>query len=295
MRNRRLLLVGVVLTLTASSIAGATTANSLSVVDETDRDCDGRYSSFDLRVSLTYSPNADLLSKSDPYVVLEYTTGDGWTEYGRVDDLPSSGMESTFSFQGGEFPQTNNGVLLRATAFDSDLTADDRLTSAMSERVYVEPDADDIALDPQIEWRTDTIYRDEQTTFIASDESDSECTIREYKWDLDGDGSYERQGRELKYSFDEDGYHTIELSVVNSRGSREDVSEEILVVFDPDGDGVTSSIERQRGLNPRDFDSDDDLFGDGVDPLPSALWFPTGAIHALLCVLLYSLFELNRG
>lgn len=131
---------------------------------------------------------------------------------------------------------------------------------------------------PTFNW-PEPVKRGEAVTFVAADQSNSECTIVDYAWDFDGDGTAEQRGQRVNYTFESDGRHTVELTVENSRGIEKTVSRELVVVFDPDGGGVTSVFERARGLDPRDADIDEDLFTDGIDPAPTSLLFPTGLLQ----------------
>lgn len=55
--------------------------------------------------------------------------------------------------------------------------------------------------------------------FDASDSADRDGDIESYAWDLDGDGEYERTGREIEAAFDESGERTVTLRVADDDGA----------------------------------------------------------------------------
>lgn len=285
MRDYRLLVV-MTFVLLAGCTGGSVTGGSVVIDDRVDRDCDGKLSSFTLNVSLRYSDSADLFSETDAVLRIEAINGESTTTVRVVDDLPPSGVEGQIELTGSEFPSTGQ-FRLQVVVVDKDLLGAERLGGESLGTVAVEPRGKDpAALAPTFDW-SEPVKRGEEVTFVAADQSNSECTIVDYAWDFDGDGAAEQGGQRVNYTFESDGRHTVELTVENSRGIEKTISRELVVVFDPDGDGVTSAFERARGLDPRDADTDDDLFTDGVDPAPKSLLVPTGLLHGALVVALY--------
>lgn len=288
MRWTRLLLVGL-LVVTAGCSGGSITDGEASIADRVDRDCDGALSALTIDATLSYSGSADVFSETDAYALVEYRPQQGtWRQARKLSEIGSSGFDRTISLSAVDLG-TEGEVGLRIVVADADITNDQRLGTVGVGTVTVEPEAADAGtLDPSFDWAS-PVDRGETVAFEAADRSDSECEIVAFNWDFDGDGAYETQGRQASYTFRADGYHTVALTVVDSRGRNATVVEEVLVVFDPDGDGVTSAVERKQGTDPRDPDTDGDLFSDGTDPLPTSFLFPTGAIHAVLFALAYGL------
>ncbi|WP_254829314.1 PKD domain-containing protein [Haloglomus salinum] len=289
MRDYRLLLVAA-LVLTAGCTGGSITGGDATISDRVDGDCDDRHSELDLRLSLSYTDHADLFSETDAVVLVEYTDGGQWSRATRIGDAPSGGIERTISLTGSDFGGVEGPVRLRVSVLDDDLINNQDLGSVPVGEVAVEPQRKDRGtLSAGFDWRGD-LRRNTSVTFVAGDRSDSDCPVVSYDWDFDADGTAEREGRTVTYRFQSDGYHTVTLTVADSRGREASVEREVLVVFDPDGDGVTSAIERARGSDPRDPDTDDDLFHDGIDPAPTSLLVPTGLIQGVLFALLFGAF-----
>jgi len=273
--------------------AGVATAQGqdapITVGNGEDDDCDGKYAAFDLSVALVFDDSADLFSESDPYVVVEYATDDGYRELTTFDDVSPGGLDRGMAVTASDLGGLNGRTHFRAVVFDADLLDDDRLLEVRSPTVGVEPRSEDAStLEPTFEWSPAEPRRSEPVTLTATRRSDDGCAIESWRWDLDGDGSAERRGRTITHTFDRDGTHTVELTVVDERNETASVARDLLVVFDPDGDGVTSAVERERGTDPTDPDTDGDLFDDGIDPLPGSVLVPTGLLHGGLAAAVYA-------
>lgn len=289
MRDYRLLLVATLI-MTTGCTGGSITGGDATIVDRVDGDCDDRYSELDVRLSLSYTDSADLFSETDAVVLVEYATGEEWSRAARIADAPSGGIERAISLTSVDLDGAEGPVRLRVSVVDDDLLNNQDLGSLPVGEVAVEPQRKDRGtLSAGFNWRGD-LRRNATVTFVAGGRSDSDCPVVSYDWDFDADGTAEREGRTATYRFQSDGYHTIALTVADSRGREASVEREVLIVFDPDGDGVTSAIERARGTDPHDPDTDDDLFHDGIDPAPTSLLVPTGLIQGVLFALLFGAF-----
>ncbi|MFB6102735.1 MAG: PKD domain-containing protein [Haloplanus sp.] len=286
---RRLgLLVVVGLLLSGGYATAQTSPDSVTITNTEDADCDDKYAAFDLTFSFAYDRSADVFSQSDPYVVVEYATADGFTELTRFDEVPLGSVDRTLSLTAADLGGLTGETRFRITAYDADLLTTQRLRAVESRTVGVEPPSEEVAtLEPTFGWSPSSPRRGEPVSFVAQRKSESGCPIETWHWDFDGDGTTEATGRTVSHTFERDGYHTVELEVVDSQGRAASVTHELLVVFDPDGDGVTNAIERDRGTNPNDIDTDGDLFSDGTDPFPASFLVPTGVAHAVLAVIVY--------
>jgi hypothetical protein len=290
MRDYRLLLVAAIV-LTAGCTGGSITGEDAAITDRVDGDCDGRHSELDIRLSLSYTDSADLFSETDAVVLIEYATGYPWEQARRIGDAPSGGINRTVSLTGSDFGGVEGPVRLRVSVLDKDLITDNQdLGSVPVGEVAVEPQSEDRGtLSAGFDLRGE-LRRNTSVTFVAGDQSDSDCPVDSYNWDFDADGESEREGRTVTYRFESDGYHSVELTLVDSRGREARLEREILIMHDPDGDGVTSAIELARGSDPRDPDTDDDLFHDGIDPAPASFLIPTGLIQGVLFAVLFGAF-----
>jgi len=259
-RGRRLLLV-----VTAGCSGGSVTGGEALTTGRADHGCDGELRSFAVDASLSYSDSTDIFSETDAFALVEYQPQEEtWQRATKLSDIGSGGFDRT--------------VLLSA----ADLTSDQRLGAVKVRAAVVEPTAADRGtLDPSFDW-TSPVDRGETVTLEAADRSGSECDIVAFSWDFDGDGEYERTGRQVSYNFGTDGYHTVGLTVVDSRGRNTTATAGIRVVSDPDGDGGTSAVERKWGMDPNNHDMDNSLFDDGTGPMHMSFLVPSGVTHAVL-------------
>lgn len=291
------LLFALLVALALTGGLGAAQSGGVYVTGETDADCDGKFPQFALSIDVGV-PKGDALSESDPYVVIEYETGSGeyskLTEFEDVDtrwvDRQLSFEESDFSVLFGDFDQRTK---LRVTLYDADLGADDELLTLYTEPFGVEPsDQDASKLDADLAYAPQPPQPGDDVEFTAA--TDGSCDVEVYQWDFDGDGEPERKGRTVTHAFREDGIRDVTLTVVNSRGVEATISREVLVLLDPDGDGITSAREEQMGTDPEAADTDGDLFGDGHDPMPTTPLAPTGLLQATVAAALYLILFVFR-
>ena len=288
MRGIRLLLVGL-LVATAGCSGGAITGGGATISDRTDRDCDSAHSAVTIDADFEYSEPADLFSETDAYALVEFQPENGsWQQARKLTDIGSDGFDRIISLTAADLG-TESRVAIRIIVMDADLRSDQQLGVANIGTVVFEPEsADKGSLSPSFRWSS-PISRGEMVTFEAVDRSNSECDIVAFNWDFDGDSEYEETGQQVSYTYDTDGYYTVELTLVDSRGRTKTTTQEILVMYDPDGDGVTSAVERRRGMDPNDPDTDGDLFNDEIDPMPTSFFVPTGLIQMFLCLIVFVL------
>ncbi|MEF8757183.1 MAG: PKD domain-containing protein, partial [Halobacteriales archaeon] len=72
---------------------------------------------------------------------------------------------------------------------------------------------------------------DERVTFDASDASDPDGEIRGYAWDVGADGSVERRGEQVSYTFDTAGTVPVRLQVTDEGGATDTVTTRVPVAF----------------------------------------------------------------
>lgn len=288
MQGIRLLLLGL-LVVTAGCSGGAITGGGATISDRTDRDCNSAHSAVTIDADFEYSESADLFSETDAYALAEFRPENGsWQQAKKLTDIGSGGFDRTISLTASDLG-TEGRVAIRIIIMDADLRSDQQLGVANVGTAVFEPEsADKGSLNPSFRWSS-PVSRGETVTFEAVDRSNSECEIVSFNWNFDGDSEYEEAGQQVSYTYDTDGYYTVELTLVDSRGRTETTTQEILVMYDPDDDGVTSAVERKRGMDPNDPDTDDDLFNDGIDPMPTSFFVPTGLIQVFLCLIVFIL------
>lgn len=88
----------------------------------------------------------------------------------------------------------------------------------------------------------------------------------------------------MTWEFATDGWRTVELTVEDGRGRTRTVERTLLVLLDQDRDDVTRSVELARGLDPDDSDTDGDAVRDGLDPMGTNFWVPTGVLYVVVSV-----------
>lgn len=260
--------------------------NEVTVSDQIDRDCDGATRSVvvDMSVVLGIEQPAD----GDTNVLVFAETGaesqnqihqfesvSGWELNERL-ELSSSDLNNP----GGPVAITVRAV--RPSFFE------DRLISFGSTTTFEVESAgeDSSSLDASFTISNPRPNRSEETQ-LTVDPVESQCDIVSYSWDVDGDGDFEQSGNQITVSYPNDGHHEITLRVEDSGGVTREKTQELLVFHDPDGDGITTAYERDAGTDPYDYDTDNDLLNDRMDPMPKSALVPTGLIHILLTLGIY--------
>jgi len=120
-------------------------------------------------------------------------------------------------------------------------------TNSVSETLEVTVDQE-VPLDAQFELGPDSPTVGEEVTV---DGGSSQGDIVEYRWDLDGDGEFDRTTTDpvLTHTFDEAGEYTVTLEVEGEDGQTEQTSTEVLVSEEDNSDielelEITSTPER---------------------------------------------------
>jgi len=73
----------------------------------------------------------------------------------------------------------------------------------------------------------------EQIRFDASPSHDPDGEIREYDWDLDGDGIFDAKGKVVEATFETPGEHRVTLRVTDDRGATDEVTKAVGVLPPP--------------------------------------------------------------
>jgi hypothetical protein len=198
-------------------------------------------------------------------VVLDLRTPDDW------DDKFSRGRLS-FRIQlwDDDVPPADKGILIEGS--------DDKIDE-WEESIRFEPSGEDRAENarPRASFRffPETPDVGAQVGFDASGSVDSDGSIRSYRWDLDGDGVADLNGRTVTYTFGESGDHVVTLVVEDDDGGTAEARKTISVgetdtggqstEGDRDGDGLTDAREADLGTDPTVADTDGDGLDDGEE------------------------------
>ena len=258
----------------------------VTVTDGVDRDCDGYHQSVRLATELRIG--GDSAANGDAWVDLSYRTQSGeYTTIRTYEDLSGWTFDEEITLSASDLGGGRTTVVLRATAKRSTLLGTETVSVGTSGPIDIEPPtADESELEPTFTQDPVKPNRSEPITLTAGT-GDAQCAIESYEWDVDGDGAFDRTGRTVTVSYDTDGRRDVTLSVTDASGTTEEITREVLVFHDPDGDGITTARERRQGTDPRERDTDGDLFGDRIDPAPTTLFVPTGLVHVVLAAALY--------
>jgi len=261
-------------------------SEAVTVAESIDRDCDGYYQSFELNTDVLIG--IESAASDDAWVELSYRTeGTEFTKLRTFDDLSGWDFERNVELTASDFGGDRTIVKLRVVGKRSTFLGSKTVSKGTTEPIKVEPAKDDASrLQPTFTQEPAKPNRTEPLTLTATT-GDGQCPITAYEWDVDGDGVYEQRAREVELSYPTDGRHDVTLRVTDSIGNTAEVTEQVLVFHDPDSDGITTAREQRLGTDPQDWDTDDDLFGDKVDPAPNTLFLPTGGIHIVLIGILY--------
>jgi PKD repeat protein len=102
----------------------------------------------------------------------------------------------------------------------------------------------------------------ETVTFDASESTDSDGSIVEYRWDFDGDGSVDAttQSASITHAFSTAGDHAVELTVVDDDGATDSTTKTVTVEAADDGDVAYYQVDFVEGeplenLGPADSDN----------------------------------------
>lgn len=290
-RRGRALLLGVLVALAGCSGTPAISTD-VDVSEREDLDCDGAISAFEVSAMVEFGQSPD----NDISVALQYqgTEGD-YNDIQRVEEV--AGQQVAFN------EQINSGSLsvegetqIRVIVIRNGVISNEQIAASTTEPFQIEsPEEDETMADAHFQYEPTPVQMNETAIFSATDTGEKGCAISAYRWDFDGDGDTEARGREVMVEFDRDGRRDVTLTVETTANVTQSTTREVLVMHDPDGDGITTSREREINTDPYDSDTDNDLFPDGHDPMPTSFLFPTGVLHIILAGLLYIGFMLYRG
>lgn len=288
LRSRPVLLVGLAVLVVLAGCGGSPPARgqTVTVADEVDRDCDGYHQSIQLTTDVRIG--GDSPADGDAWVDLAYRTDGGeYTTVRTYEGLSGWAFEEEIALSASDLGGERSTVQLRATAKRSTFFGTETVSVGTSEPINVEPpSADESELEPSFTQDPAKPNRSEPLTLTAGT-GDVQCAIESYEWDVDDDGTFDETGRTVTVSYATDGRRDVTLRVTDASGTTEEVTQEVLVFHDPDGDGITTARERRQGTDPRNWDTDGDLFGDRIDPAPTTLFVPTGIVHVALAAALY--------
>jgi PKD repeat protein len=86
----------------------------------------------------------------------------------------------------------------------------------------------------------------ESVTFDASSSNDSDGSIETYRWDFDGDGTFDTTGELVEYTFEQTGSHDVSLAVTDDSGAQDVVSRTVTVI---DGETIVSVDPAARNVS----------------------------------------------
>lgn len=278
--------VGLMLVISGCSTPPPSRGQPVSITQQVDKDCDGLARTIQVNFSLLLG--IDSPARGDTRVVLSTSQESGNSQtIKRFKGLSGREFSRTVKLTSSDISETGDGFVIQAVAKRSGLFGSRVISSGTSETFGIESlQADSSTLSPSFRY-TPTRPNRSEPIVLTGVADDTQCDIVQYRWDIDADGTLERSGREITVDYSRDGVHEVMLEVQDSSGATQQVTKEILVFHDPDGDGITTIREKRAGTDPRDPDTDDDLFPDGIDPMPLSLLVPTGLLHALLVSILY--------
>lgn len=256
----------------------------VEVSEQEDLDCDGAASAFRVQATARFGETPG----DDVSVALQYRAGGGnYRDIQSVGDLGSRAVSFDERVEVGDI-SVDDETRVRVVVTRGGFLSSDQIAQSGTEPFRVEPPSEDSPVaDAEFGYEPRPVKLNRTATFSANATGNEGCAIVAYRWDFDGDGDPEARGKEVTTAFDRDGRREVRLTVETSANVSRSSTKEILVMHDPDGDGITTARERELGTDPYDPDTDDDLFPDGSDPLPTSPLVPTGALQVLLTALLY--------
>jgi len=260
--------------------------NGVTVSNQNDRDCDGASRSVvvDMSVVLGIEQPAD----GDTNVLVLAKTGvDSQNQIRQFESVSGWEMDERVELSASDLNNPDGPVAIIVKAVRPG-PFEDRLVSSGSTTTFEVESAgeDSSSLSASFTIANPRPNRSEETQ-LTVDSVESQCNIVSYSWDINGDGNFEQSGKKITVSYPNDGHHEITLRVEDSGGVTQEMTQELLVFHDPDGDGITTAYERDAGTDPYDYDTDNNLFNDRIDPMPKSAMVPTGLIHIFLTLGIY--------
>ncbi|MBC9987892.1 PKD domain-containing protein [Haloferax sp. AS1] len=260
--------------------------NEVTISDQVDRDCDGASRSVvvDMSVVLGIEQPAD----GDTNVLVFAETGaESQNQIHQFESVSGWELNERLELSASDLNNPDGPVAITVRAVRPGFFEDRLISSGSTTTFEVESAGEDSSsLDASFTISNPRPNRSEETQ-LTVDSVESQCDIVSYSWDVDGDGDFEQSGNQITVSYSNDGHHEITLRVEDSGGVTRETTQELLVFHDPDGDGITTAYERDAGTDPYDYDTDNDLFSDRIDPMPKSALVPTGLVHVALAAALY--------
>jgi len=188
-------------------------------------DSDGAAATDSTEVDVNASPNASFsYSASDP------TIGESIT----FDASDSSDTDGSIDEYDWDFDDGNTGSGESVDhSYDDDGTYSVALTvtdnDGATDTATKEVEVSNVGPEASFTYTPSEPSTEDNITFNASDSSDPDGSIDEYKWDFDGDGTFDKttSSPTTSHSYSQGGAYTVELKVIDDGGLTDSTTEEI--------------------------------------------------------------------
>jgi len=242
-------------------LAGCSTTPSLSqditIEQRTDLDCDNAAREITVQASVTpYQSNQDLIA------TIGFLSSDGDIENLQQFDVSGS-TSGTVKISYSDL-DVDSDTRIHLQVKTEGLFSNNLVGSAETEIVTVESVNDDQPiLNPNLIIPSKYPGPGENIQFTLEKSTNEGCGIQSIQWDFDNDGQYEETGPEVVYSFSEEGYHDISVTVETTKGVSTTLERTVLVTDSP-------------GMK----------FRDAADPAPRSTFYPQGVLQVLLTIMI---------
>lgn len=291
--TRRIVILGVIILVFLAGCSGSPPIadTTVEITDSVDRDCDTKYSSVQVSLDVLWYDSSREKIGEDGQIVVSYRDSDGdFKELITYDSLSGDSFTREITVTADDIGLLSDEIentVIRAQLGRSTFTGTETISVGETRQFSLEAaDNDKADLNPSFTQHPAEPNRSEPITLVASS-GGSDCSIQSYEWDLDADGVYEEFGSETTVVYSQDGRYEVSLRIEDAGGNTETITKEVVVIHDPDDDGLTTVREEKIGTDPYEYDTDGDLLNDGVDPAPTFWLIPTGLIHLILSISLY--------